>query len=295
MYGVVDCFSNRRGLEWLFWTKYQRKLVQKCAGYTCFLWTGHLKRAECEQLLQVKATSSALSSQWVRPSHQCCEFWQTYILANVKQRVSFDTCRPLNRQLKSPGSVQLKHCSAASSDPSSQCTFACQCHHPFQDPSNIQNKYLPLAYMIEFSTDTLPSQRNLSARQMSWPWLVQGNRWGWGWSWSLFDIKPPIITSGWTCTQISEFAHYLSTVWAEQRGLIGSVVTVHLMATSIHLQWFSFQFELYCITLISLGIWFVLHCIKFHQVSLEFDTIAIPFNLNPITESRSFYDALYCH
>ena len=175
MYGVLDCFSNRWGLEWLFWTKYQRKLVQKCAGYTCFLWTGHLKRAECEQLLQVKATSSALSSQWVLPSHQCCEFWQTYILANVKQRVSFDTCRPRNRQLKSPGSVQLKHCSAASSDPSSQCTFTCQCHHPFQSS----------AYTIEFSTDdTLPSQRNLRARQMSWPWLVHGNRWGWGWSWS---------------------------------------------------------------------------------------------------------------
>ena len=143
MYGVLDCFSNRWGLEWLFWTKYQRKLVQKCAGYTCFLWTGHLKRAECEQLLQVKATSSALSSQWVLPSHQCCEFWQTYILANVKQRVSFDTCRPRNRQLKSPGSVQLKHCSAASSDPSSQCTFTCQCHHPFQSS----------AYTIEFWTD----------------------------------------------------------------------------------------------------------------------------------------------
>ena len=96
-------------------------------------------------------------------------------------------------------------------------------------------------------------------------------------------------------TWISEFLHYLSTVWAEQCGLIRSIVTVHLVATSIHLLWFSFQFELDCITLISVGIWFVMHCIEFHQVSLEFDPIAILFNLNPIAKSRSFYNTLYCN
>ena len=75
--------------------------------------------------------NSCCKSKQARPHCRCNEFSRRTNAVTVgkpankhqAKPVHFATCRPLNWQLKSPGSVQLKHCSAASSDPSSQCTY----------------------------------------------------------------------------------------------------------------------------------------------------------------------------
>ena len=136
---------------------------------TCFPWTGHLKRAECEQLLQVEASSSALSLQWVLPSHQCCDCWQTC------QKTSSKACSLCH--LSAPELAAEESGVRAVETLLGGFVWPIVTVH-LQYMSNIENKYSSLDYTLQLST--FPSQRNLRPRQISSPWLVQGNKCDWG-------------------------------------------------------------------------------------------------------------------
>ena len=215
---------------------------------TWFPETGHLKSAGCEQLLQVEASSSELSLQWVLPSHQCCEFWQTcQQISNKALKLLHLTVPELAAEESRISAVETLISSFIRPIITVHLLIFCSFKtttHPLRLSLSIIDKYFAITAKFEAKADILTmvgagKQMRLGEVDLYLTWRFR----------STLQVN---LLPGY-------FQNYLSTVWAEHCRLIRHVVTMHLMATSIDLLW-KMHFPFNLIWIVNIGFYWRLVC-----------------------------------